>query len=179
MKDLNLRDGPKYQQAPQPDSSQVCIHQHADSLGSLPVAWSVYLAGFGQQQLAGDDDAPLHCCVQVFEGRVIEGGDRSGGHVITATSGSGSSKQTYNYATERIVGNGSFGVVFQATCLETAETVRSSKDAPPRLQCRTSLKAVPSANQSRFCLPDRASHCPEGMTCGQWAPSDWDVKLSC
>ena len=49
---------------------------------------------------------------------------RSGGHVITAVAGSGINKQTYNYATERVVGNGSFGVVFQATCLETAETVR-------------------------------------------------------
>jgi hypothetical protein len=49
--------------------------------------------------------------------------DRSGA-VITATAGSGANKQTYNYATERIVGNGSFGTVFQATCLETAETVR-------------------------------------------------------
>lgn len=54
---------------------------------------------------------------------MIEAENRSGGHVITATAGSGSNKQTYNYATERIVGNGSFGVVFQATCLETAETV--------------------------------------------------------
>jgi glycogen synthase kinase 3 beta len=61
----------------------------------------------------------------VFEGRVVEGEGRSGGHVITATAGNGASKQTYNYATERIVGNGSFGVVFQATCLETAETVRT------------------------------------------------------
>jgi hypothetical protein len=61
---------------------------------------------------------------QVFEGKVVEGDNRSGGHVITATAGSGPSKQTYNYATERVVGNGSFGVVFQATCLETAETVR-------------------------------------------------------
>lgn len=60
---------------------------------------------------------------QVFEGRVVDGDNRSGGHVITATAGSGPSKQTFNYATERIVGNGSFGTVFQATCLETAETV--------------------------------------------------------
>ncbi len=63
---------------------------------------------------------PLH---QVFEGRVIEGDGKSVGNVITACAGSGSSKQTYNYSTERVVGNGSFGVVFQATCLETAETV--------------------------------------------------------
>ena len=62
---------------------------------------------------------------QIFEGRVVESEGRSGSssHVITAVGGSGSSQQTFNYATERVVGNGSFGVVFQATCLETAETV--------------------------------------------------------
>jgi Pyruvate/2-oxoacid:ferredoxin oxidoreductase delta subunit len=32
-------------------------------------------------------------------------------------------KHTYNYSTERVVGNGSFGVVFQATCFETGDTV--------------------------------------------------------
>ena len=60
----------------------------------------------------------------MFEGRVVDTDNRSGGHVITATAGSGANKQTFNYATERVVGNGSFGTVFQATCLETAETVR-------------------------------------------------------
>jgi glycogen synthase kinase 3 beta len=65
------------------------------------------------------------CSLQVFEGRVVEN-DNRGGHVITATAGSGPSKQTYNFATERVVGNGSFGTVFQATCLETAETVRGA-----------------------------------------------------
>lgn len=79
------------------------------------------------------------CLLQVFEGRVVEGeSSRSGGHVITATAGNGSSKQTYNYATERIVGNGSFGVVFQATCLETAETV-SSSNCPTRVCKPTAL----------------------------------------
>ncbi|KIZ04765.1 glycogen synthase kinase 3 beta [Monoraphidium neglectum] len=64
---------------------------------------------------------------QIFEGRVVDSEGRSGGHVITAVAGSGASKQTYNFATERVVGNGSFGVVFQATCLETAETVAIKK----------------------------------------------------
>lgn len=41
-------------------------------------------------------------------------------------AGSGPSKQTINYSTERVVGNGSFGVVFQATCLESGETVSVS-----------------------------------------------------
>ena len=59
---------------------------------------------------------------------MVEGDNRAAGHVITAVSGSGASRQTYNYATERVVGNGSFGVVIQATCLETAETVRGWMD---------------------------------------------------
>ena len=46
------------------------------------------------------------------------------GHVITTAGGSGAAKQVIRYLTERVVGNGSFGVVFQAKCIETGETVR-------------------------------------------------------
>ncbi|GAX85187.1 hypothetical protein CEUSTIGMA_g12605.t1 [Chlamydomonas eustigma] len=63
---------------------------------------------------------------EVSEGRVVDGGSK-GGQIIQATSGTGSSKQTFNYSTDRIVGNGSFGVVYQATCLETGETVAIKK----------------------------------------------------
>ena len=63
-------------------------------------------------------------CSAQAEGRIIEGTDsKIGGQILQASSGSGSSKQTFSYSTDRIVGNGSFGVVFQATCLETGETV--------------------------------------------------------
>jgi hypothetical protein len=58
---------------------------------------------------------------------VVEPDGRAGSHVITAVAGSGAAKQAYNFATDRVVGNGSFGVVFQATCLETAETVRRAR----------------------------------------------------
>lgn len=61
--------------------------------------------------------------VQVYEGRVVEGDPSVCGHVISTTATSGTSRSTINYSTERVVGNGSFGVVFQATCLETGETV--------------------------------------------------------
>ncbi|GFR44892.1 hypothetical protein Agub_g6236 [Astrephomene gubernaculifera] len=64
---------------------------------------------------------------EIFEGRLIEGDLKSGGHVLSASAGTGSSRQTYNYSTDRVVGNGSFGVVFQATCLETGETVAIKK----------------------------------------------------
>lgn len=58
----------------------------------------------------------------MFEGRLVEG-DLKGGAILSASGGSGSGRQTFNYSTDRVVGNGSFGVVFQATCLETGETV--------------------------------------------------------
>lgn len=61
--------------------------------------------------------------VQVYEGRVVEGDPTVCGHVISTTATSGANRSTINYSTERVVGNGSFGVVFQATCLETGETV--------------------------------------------------------
>eukprot|EP00243_Klebsormidium_subtile_P000341 TRINITY_DN1057_c0_g2_i1.p1 TRINITY_DN1057_c0_g2~~TRINITY_DN1057_c0_g2_i1.p1 ORF type:complete len:426 (-),score=160.29 TRINITY_DN1057_c0_g2_i1:39-1316(-) len=64
-----------------------------------------------------------------FEGSVMEGSSTDMGHVITTTTGgrNGQPKQTISYSAERIVGNGSFGVVFQATCLETQETVAIKK----------------------------------------------------
>lgn len=63
--------------------------------------------------------------LQVFQGKVVEGDPNQCGHIICTVAGSGPSKQTINYSTERVVGNGSFGVVFQATCLESGETVGS------------------------------------------------------
>jgi hypothetical protein len=46
------------------------------------------------------------------------------GHVITTTGSNGGERQTIRYVTERVVGNGSFGVVYMARCMETSETVR-------------------------------------------------------
>ena len=65
-------------------------------------------------------------CPQVYEGRVVEGDPSVCGHVIATTATGSSNRQPINYSTERVVGNGSFGVVFQATCLETGETVSDS-----------------------------------------------------
>ncbi|XP_062144405.1 glycogen synthase kinase-3 homolog MsK-3-like [Alnus glutinosa] len=60
---------------------------------------------------------------------VVDGKGTEVGHVIVTTiSGKhGDPKQTISYMAERVVGNGSFGVVFQAKCLENHETVAVKK----------------------------------------------------
>ncbi|KAL5654122.1 hypothetical protein ACJX0J_033441, partial [Zea mays] len=58
-----------------------------------------------------------------------EGGDTVTGHIISTTIGgkNGEPKRTISYMAERVVGTGSFGIVFQAKCLETGETFAIKK----------------------------------------------------
>ena len=60
---------------------------------------------------------------------VIEGNDPVTCHRISTTIGgkNGEPKQTISYMAERIVGTGSFGIVFQAKFLETGEIVTIKK----------------------------------------------------
>ncbi|KAL5989697.1 serine/threonine protein kinase [Asimina triloba] len=60
---------------------------------------------------------------------VIDGNHPVTGHIISTTIGgkNGELKRTISYMAERVVGTGSFGVVFQAKCLETGETVAIKK----------------------------------------------------
>lgn len=64
-----------------------------------------------------------------MEAMVIDGNGTETGHIIVTTIGgrNGQPKQTISYMAERAVGQGSFGVVFQAKCLETGETVAIKK----------------------------------------------------
>uniref|UniRef100_A0A2P2LXV9 Uncharacterized protein MANES_17G057800 n=1 Tax=Rhizophora mucronata TaxID=61149 RepID=A0A2P2LXV9_RHIMU len=61
--------------------------------------------------------------------RVVDGNDPVTGHIISTTIGgkNGEPKQTIRYMAERVVGTGSFGIVFQAKCLETGETLAIKK----------------------------------------------------
>ncbi|GLT79573.1 hypothetical protein SLA2020_510560 [Shorea laevis] len=63
------------------------------------------------------------------EATVISGNGTETGQIITTTIGgrNGQPKQSISYMAERVVGTGSFGVVFQAKCLETGESVAIKK----------------------------------------------------
>lgn len=60
---------------------------------------------------------------------LVDGDGTQTGHVIATTVAgtNGQSKQTISYMAERVVGTGSFGIVFQAKCLETGEVVAIKK----------------------------------------------------
>ncbi|XP_042412984.1 shaggy-related protein kinase eta-like [Zingiber officinale] len=65
----------------------------------------------------------------VQQASFMVGSDAVNGHIISTTIGgkNGEPKQTISYMAERVVGTGSFGIVFQAKCLETGETVAIKK----------------------------------------------------
>ncbi|KAD3068722.1 hypothetical protein E3N88_36602 [Mikania micrantha] len=64
-----------------------------------------------------------------MEPAIVDGNGAETGHIIVTTIGgrNGQPKQTISYMAERVVGHGSFGVVFQAKCLETGEAVAIKK----------------------------------------------------
>ncbi|KAH7429600.1 hypothetical protein KP509_09G058100 [Ceratopteris richardii] len=64
-----------------------------------------------------------------IEAAIVDGNGAETGHIIVTTIGgkNGQPKQTISYMAERVVGTGSFGVVFQGKCLETGETVAIKK----------------------------------------------------
>jgi serine/threonine protein kinase len=67
--------------------------------------------------------------LQELEATVVDGNGTETGHIIATTIGgrNGQPKQTISYSAERVVGTGSFGIVFQAKCIETGETVAIKK----------------------------------------------------
>lgn len=84
------------------------------------------------QDLKLRDESDLRAAMRdpslVFEATAVDTNTNDSGHVITTTAvARDGRKHTLSYSTERVVGNGSFGVVFQATCLETGETVAIKK----------------------------------------------------
>ena len=63
-----------------------------------------------------------------WEGRVTSGSPSGLGSIITTYSTDPSApKEIIRYRTDRVVGNGSFGVVYMAKCIETGEVVAIKK----------------------------------------------------
>ncbi|KAL1322149.1 shaggy-related protein kinase theta-like isoform X2 [Arachis ipaensis] len=64
-----------------------------------------------------------------IEATIVNGNGTETGQIITTaiTGRDGLSKQTISYMAERVVGTGSFGVVYQAKCVETGELVAIKK----------------------------------------------------
>jgi serine/threonine protein kinase len=67
--------------------------------------------------------------VQALQTVKNDKGETVTGHIISTTIGgkNGEPKRTISYMAERVVGTGSFGIVFQAKCLETGETLAIKK----------------------------------------------------
>nr|XP_016486283.1 PREDICTED: shaggy-related protein kinase epsilon-like [Nicotiana tabacum] len=63
-----------------------------------------------------------------MEAAVVDGNGTKTGHIIVTTIG-GKNGQP-NYMAVRVVGQASFGIVFQAKCLESGETVAIKKVNP-------------------------------------------------
>ncbi|CAL9086605.1 unnamed protein product [Musa textilis] len=75
------------------------------------------------------EDKPDSHNEKELDGSMTNGKGTMTGQIIATTIGGrdGQPKQTISYMAERIVGTGSFGVVFQAKCVETGEAVAIKK----------------------------------------------------
>jgi hypothetical protein len=75
-------------------------------------------------------------CFQVLKnfktGEVESCVSKDGHDVLRTRCGEPPNVDIYHFETSGVVGNGSFGVVFEATCLETTETVRAKDACSPQ-----------------------------------------------
>uniref|UniRef100_A0A0E0JHG5 non-specific serine/threonine protein kinase n=1 Tax=Oryza punctata TaxID=4537 RepID=A0A0E0JHG5_ORYPU len=104
-------------------------------LRALPLPSPKRFVGFPETSTSGvtdrltDDISEMSIRDKEVEAVVVNGNSMDIGHTIVTTVGgrNGQPKQTISYIAERVVGRGSFGVVFQAKCVETGERVAIKK----------------------------------------------------
>lgn len=79
---------------------------------------------------------------------VVSGNGTEVGQIIVTSVGdqNGHQKETLSYMAERVVGSGSFGVVFQAKCLETGDGVAIKKVLQDRRYKNRELQIMRSVN---------------------------------
>jgi hypothetical protein len=70
------------------------------------------------QDMKIKDNKIDHSDDKELEATVVDGNGTETGHIIATTIGgrNGQPKQTISYSAERVVGTGSFGIVFQVSC---------------------------------------------------------------
>ncbi|KAG8363343.1 hypothetical protein BUALT_Bualt19G0012600 [Buddleja alternifolia] len=97
--------------------------------------------------------------VKDMEPTIVSGhGTETGQIIVTSIGGrNGQPKQTMSYMAERVVGTGSFGVVYQAKCLETGESVAIKKVLQDRRYKNRELQIVrllnhPNVVQLKHCF---------------------------
>ncbi|KAL4383526.1 hypothetical protein GQ457_15G026280 [Hibiscus cannabinus] len=124
------------------ESSTTGLDQHMASTSRETVASTSSVTSVARQEKSGVDQLPdeMHEMRirdeksashddKDLEATVISGNGTETGQIISTTVGgrNGQPKQTVSYMAERVVGTGSFGVVFEAKCLETGESVAIKK----------------------------------------------------
>ena len=62
----------------------------------------------------------------ITEGRLLSGASGVQGQILRTTADASPEAALLGYQTGQVAGNGSFGVVFKATCIETGEQVSRS-----------------------------------------------------
>ncbi|KAL7203533.1 hypothetical protein ACSBR2_016754 [Camellia fascicularis] len=115
------------------------VQQNKASTSRETAASSSHASSIGRAEKSGYDELPKEMHEMKIrdenhddkdmEGTFVNGNGPETGQIISTTvSGrNGQPKQTISYMAERVVGTGSFGVVFQAKCLETGEAVAIKK----------------------------------------------------
>ncbi|XP_031127375.1 shaggy-related protein kinase alpha-like isoform X1 [Ipomoea triloba] len=109
--------------ASQEDSSGISFEPRSDKSGYEELPKEMH------EMKIKDDKSDNQNNLKDMEPVVITGNGTETGQIIVTTVGgrNGEQKQVLSYMAERVVGTGSFGVVFQAKCLESGEAVAIKK----------------------------------------------------